>query len=207
MSLIFLKKLKKFVLYRFDFYFKKIILGAGRDRHRISHRLLYLLKNPWDLERPSEKFRFEESCKIIKNKFGNLNTIIELACGEGHQSLHLKNNCNNLIGIDCSNIAVKRAKQRLPNDTFLCSNIDQYLEKLEKQSSDTLIVAAEILYYLPDPEKTIKKITEKSSKAVVTLYRGGNNKIGHILIDNNWKGPEVITYESSKFFVYWFSDI
>src|SRR2546422_10776958 len=69
----------------------------------------YTVPDPWLMSSPAEQFRFRETNRLIVAKFGRVASLLEIGCGEGHQSVYLQHVCNRLIGLDVSARAVKRA--------------------------------------------------------------------------------------------------
>ena len=78
------------------------------DRHE---RLdaLYRVNDPWGLDSPGELFRFEQTNRVIAREFAPVGDLLEIGCGEGHQSRHLAQACGRLHGCDISPRAVGRA--------------------------------------------------------------------------------------------------
>jgi hypothetical protein len=52
-------------------------------------KALYLVRDPWGMESPSETFRFSETNRLIGDQFGPANRLLELGCSEGYQSVWL----------------------------------------------------------------------------------------------------------------------
>src|SRR5689334_14267290 len=84
---------------------------------------LYLLEDPWQMDSPGEQFRFEQTNELIARQFGRVGSILEIGCGEAHQSLWLAQTCGQLTGVDVSARAIARAQRRCPAATFLVGDI------------------------------------------------------------------------------------
>src|SRR3954449_9762847 len=81
------------------------------DRHELLDSL-YRMHDPWGMTHPRERFRFEETNRLISSAYGSPHSILEIGCGEGHQSEYLARICKQLVGLDVSARAVARAKAR-----------------------------------------------------------------------------------------------
>ncbi|WP_162161298.1 class I SAM-dependent DNA methyltransferase [Afipia birgiae] len=118
------------------------------DRHAALDRF-YRVEDPWGMESPRELFRFGETNNLIRTHLGCPNRILELGCGEGHQSAELLKISNHLFGMDVSSRAVARARTRCPTATFAVGDITS--TQIEKQWVPfDLVVACEVLYYMKD---------------------------------------------------------
>ncbi len=60
------------------------------------------------MDAEAQRFRFAETNRIIGEQFGHVGSILEVGCGEGHQSQALLEVCDELVGIDVSARAVER---------------------------------------------------------------------------------------------------
>src|SRR6516162_269661 len=100
-------RLRKFWLHR---------LHQGMDYADNYRRLnvLYLWRNPWSFTDQHEQTRFIETNRILLREFGQIGTLLEIGCAEGHQTLHLMRVCHQLHGLDVSRRAVRRAKLKCP---------------------------------------------------------------------------------------------
>jgi len=83
---------------------------------------LYMLEDPWHMDSAREQARFAWTNGIISAHFPRLDTLLEVGCGEGHQSLHLSQLCGRLYAIDVSRRALRRASRRCPNACCLTND-------------------------------------------------------------------------------------
>jgi SAM-dependent methyltransferase len=118
------------------------------DRHATLDRF-YQVKDPWGMDSPRELFRFHETNRLIATHFGHPNRILEIGCGEGHQSIELQKTADHLFGIDVSSRAIARAKIRCPTATFDVGDITS-LQIPQQWVPFDLVVACEVLYYMKD---------------------------------------------------------
>src|SRR5262245_47425886 len=80
---------------------------SGHDAHDRLDRA-YRVPDPWAMDSDRERFRFVETNRAIVDAFGRIGSMLEIGCGEGHQSTYLVGLCDRLTGIDVSATAVGR---------------------------------------------------------------------------------------------------
>ena len=118
------------------------------DKHATLDRF-YKVKDPWGMDSPRELFRFFETNQLIRTHFGRPNRILEIGCGEGHQSVELLKISDHVFGLDVSSRAISRARMRCPTATFAVGDISS--TQIAKQWVPfDLVVACEVLYYMKD---------------------------------------------------------
>lgn len=138
---------------------KRILLRGVHASHKYSRLdTLYVLKDPWDMESEREQFRFHETARVIRDNIGQVGTILEIGCGEGHQSRTLVPLCNRFTGIDISRRAVKRARSRVLNAEFHAGDIFTS-RVLSNEGTFDLVIACEVLSYLPDMPSAVRRST------------------------------------------------
>jgi len=135
------------------------------------HRLdaLYALNDPWNMSTEREQHRFRAVSDVISTCFQPIDSILEVGCGEGHQSQWLEPLCNRLLGVDVSSRAIARATTRCPNSTFVVEDIFNNSSQVVQTHFD-LVVACEILYYLRDPDAAIRTISQLGTHKLITYY-------------------------------------
>jgi predicted TPR repeat methyltransferase len=69
----------------------------------------------------AERFRFATTSRLILNHFGRSKKLLEIGCGEGHQSEKLANVCDKLF--DVSRRAVERAARRGTRGLFAVGDV------------------------------------------------------------------------------------
>ena len=62
--------------------------------------LLYRVEDPWQMQSAREQARFGWTNQIIEANLAPVGTILEIGCGEGHQSQYLARACGQLYGIE-----------------------------------------------------------------------------------------------------------
>lgn len=133
--------------------------------------LLYMIEDPWRLSSAKEQARFEWTNRLIAAQFGRPETILEIGCGEGHQSHYLARACDRLYGIDVSMRAVRRARPRCPGARFTAGDPFNFHIPEMKQPAD-LVVACEVLYYVKDIPCFLDRLSQLGQACLVTYYQG-----------------------------------
>ena len=104
-------------------------------------------------------------------------SVLDLGCGEGFLLQRLQpSDYARYVGVDFSGAAVDKATAlRLPEATFVMADVDAY----RPTETFDAIVFTEVLYYLPDPVRTVERYARHlNAKGVVvvsvnTNFRGG----------------------------------
>ena len=130
---------------------------------------LYRIQDPWGMESEAQRFRFTETNRLIERHFGRVGTLLEVGCGEGHQSQELRRVCDRLVGIDVSARALERARSRCPQGIFSVGDI--FAPGLLKDGRFDLIVACEVLYYMKDVPSALARLGTLGRICLVTYYR------------------------------------
>lgn len=133
---------------------------------------LYLLRDPWQMESEREQFRFRKLNEIITAQFGKVDALLEIGCGEGHQTAHLQQVCKTIYGVDISGLAVARARERVPNARLYVHGLLSCPDTLNDGKPFDLVVASEVLYYLRDDElpAAAEKLRRLGRHCLVSYY-------------------------------------
>ena len=172
---------------------------SGRHRRLDA---LYWMPDPWSMQSPREVYRFGESSRIIKRNFGKVDRLLELGCGEGHQSKHLLENCNTLYGIDVSLRALKRAKRRCPAGIFGEGDIFN-AESLRSGVSFDLVVACEVLYYMENIPAVLNRMSQIGAACFVTYYRGQSGKLDPFFVNVSSAQRTTFTFGETQWNAVW----
>jgi 2-polyprenyl-3-methyl-5-hydroxy-6-metoxy-1,4-benzoquinol methylase len=132
---------------------------------------LYMIEDPWKLKSGKEQARYEWTNRLIAAQLGRPETIFEIGSGEGYQSEHLTQLCDQLCGIDVSRRAVHRAERRCPQARFAAGDPFAFHLPSMPQPVD-LVVACEVIYYVKDPSRFIERLSQLGSACLVTYYDG-----------------------------------
>jgi len=156
---------RKFV-YRVWRQYSQAALRA-KDNHAGMDRF-YALPDPWDMNSEREQSRFRQTNALVTALLGRVGTLLEIGCGEGHQSEHLARLCNRLDGVDVSGRAIERAQQRAPQCRFGVGELGA-LPWAEGERYD-LVVACEVLYYLGDIGRAVEAMSQVGRSCLVTFF-------------------------------------
>ncbi len=141
---------------------------AGADAFGRLNRA-YAIEDPWDLGSEMESARFDWTNQVIQNRVGALDSILEIGCGEGHQSLRLQGRCRNFYGIDVSARAIDRARRRVPDAQFAVADIFRQPWG-DERGRFGLVTACEVLYYMRDVDAVLDKMSHLGSHCFVTVF-------------------------------------
>lgn len=142
--------------------------NGGRD-DPAQFDLAYRINDPWGMDAPAEQARFHATNALIAREFGHVGSLLEVACGEGHQGSHLAAVCDDHYGIDISPRAVERARGRLPDARLGVGDVFD-LPWQDAPARFDLVVACEMLYCLPDPAPTLARMGELGRGCLVTFF-------------------------------------
>ena len=83
-------------------------------------------------------------------------SFLDVGCGNGYvvRKISELKQCVISVGMDGAEGMIKKAKKMDPNGNYYCSNIVDWIPKLKFD----YIHSMEVMYYLENPEKTIKSI-------------------------------------------------
>jgi SAM-dependent methyltransferase len=164
---------------------------------------VYMVDDPWHMDSPSEKYRFEETNRLILEKFGRVRSILEVGCGEGHQSVILKNICNHLVGLDVSAKAVARAKRRCPGAVYYVGDISS--REIDEFRPYDLVVACEVLYYMNDVSAALRRMQELGRNCFVTYYCREMESLDKWVLSIPGVSSEYFEYENIGWRAAWWS--
>lgn len=150
-------------------------VGGADDYDRLD--LAYRLGDPWNMESPLEQARFAATNALIERSFGRVGTLLEVGCGEGHQSRVLGAIADQVHGIDVSPTAIARARDRVPGAHFAATDIhDQPWG--DGQGCFDLVLACEVLYYIKDIPATLERMSHLGRACLVTFFVPALGRVG-----------------------------
>jgi SAM-dependent methyltransferase len=133
--------------------------------------LLYAVEDPWRMGAAREQARFAWTNRLIEREVDRPSTILEIGCGEGHQSQYLSRVCDRLYGVDVSARAVRRAARRCPQGKFAAG--DPFAFCLPGMPAPVdLVVACEVIYYVKDVPAFLARLSALGRACLVTYYQG-----------------------------------
>lgn len=107
-------------------------------------------EDPWDYSNAYEQQKYRHTLDMMPD--GSLSRVLELGCAEGLFTKMLSEKADDILAVDISDRALKRASVRcagLDNVKFEQHDIAQGMQGMQGGEFD-LIICSEILYYLRD---------------------------------------------------------
>jgi SAM-dependent methyltransferase len=156
-------------------------------------RLLYSLKDPWEMASEREQHRFAQTSAQLVMIAPRYDSILELGCGEGHQSVHLQKLTDHLYGVELSAQAVARACRRCPEASFVAAEIDRVPELFPDRRFD-LITACEVLYYARDPGPILPALKSRCRYLYVSNYLPRSERMRHHFQGEGWRALPQISH-------------
>lgn len=132
--------------------------------------LAYKISDPWHMDAEREQFRFAETNRVIQQRLNErFGRVLEIGCGEGHQSEYLARLAEELTGIDVSPTAVARARDRVGTAKFVSGDLFAQPWVSERGRFD-LVTACEVLYYMSDMPRFLRAMDELGGACLVTYF-------------------------------------
>lgn len=133
---------------------------------------IYRVRDPWDMASPQERFRFEETTRLLLRSIApetRVGSILEIGCAEGHHTEHLARLCERLTAIDISSTAVERARRRVPTAEFAVGDLLAQSWADEEGRFD-VVTACEVLYYFTDAAAVLRAMGRLGRRCFVTYH-------------------------------------
>ncbi len=156
--------------------------GIGANDNHSGLDKLYALPDPWGMNTEREQSRFRQTNAVIAEHAGRVGTLLEIGSGEGHQSEHLAQLCDQLYGLDVSERAVDRARLRLPAARFAVGEVTALPWAAPAGGKYDLVVACEVLYYLGDIAKAIEAMSALGRACLVTFFCPSARRVAEHLV-------------------------
>lgn len=174
------------------------------DRH-VSLNNLYLFRNPWDLASAREIERYRETNRIILQEFGVVTNLLEIGCGEGYQSLFLRDVCVSLHGLDVSRRAVHRARRKVPNSHFDVGSIldPSLLKSVSQFGNFDLVTAFEVLYYVKSPVAFVQQMASLGNAGIISYHRPQSWRLDNALSVIRFSGRTNLIIRDSEWTLAW----
>jgi SAM-dependent methyltransferase len=178
-------------------------VGANDNHHRLD--LAYTLPDPWHMSSAREKARFAATNAVIQRAFGHVGSLLELGCGEGHQTLRLREACNRIHAVDVSAQAIDRARKRVSDAQFAATDIFGQPWGGDRNRFD-LVTACEMLYYVADPAATLRQMRYLAPRGLVTFFAPACGRVGPHLDGIPGLHREWFFHERTAWLVGWWRD-
>jgi 2-polyprenyl-3-methyl-5-hydroxy-6-metoxy-1,4-benzoquinol methylase len=150
-------------------------VGGADDYGRLD--LAYKLGDPWNMESGLEQARFAATNALVARTFGRVGSLLEVGCGEGHQTLRLQQLADEVYGIDVSPTAIERACERVPGAQFAATDLE-HQPWGEQRGRFDLVVACEVLYYIKDIPATLARMRHLGNACLVTFFVPALGRVG-----------------------------
>lgn len=150
-------------------------VGGADNYERLD--LAYKLGDPWNMESRLEQARFDATNALLERAFGRVGSVLEIGCGEGHQTLALGRIAERVHGIDVSPTAIERARERVPQAEFAACDIHAQPWGDERGRFD-VVVACEVLYYIRDIPATLERMRHLGKACFVTFFAPALVRVG-----------------------------
>ncbi len=125
-------------------------------------------EDPWGTRTiPEKRIRYEELFRLLPRQL--VQAAVDLCCGEGDFTVGLAKIAKSVAGVDCSNVAVQRARERLLSVSFEVSDVKDLTSDWFAQFE--LITWLDGIYWLtpPESEHVLRKIAEGTKGRRLTL--------------------------------------
>lgn len=164
---------------------------------------LYLIRDPWHMDSPSEQTRFAETNRLLLEKFGRIGSLLEIGCGEGHQSIHLQTVCDRLTGLDICGRAVGRARMRCPGGQYFVG--DPFSSDIVDLAPFDVVTACEVLYYMSDPSAALARMRALGRKVFVTYHAKKMEKLDPQVLSLPGTATEILECDGTCWRVAWWA--
>lgn len=161
----------------------------------------YLVNDPWRMDSPCEQYRFAETNRYILEQFGHVGSLLEIGCGEGHQSLHFLKVCDRLVGLDVSNRAVERARKRCTESEFIAADV--FSKEIDEKAPFDLVVACEVLCYMKDVPAVLQRMRALGRNVLVTYFDNYIPQLDEIVLSLPGVGSDILQFEQSQWRIAW----
>jgi SAM-dependent methyltransferase len=182
--------------------------GHGMSESEVLRHLdaLYDTPDPWRMTSQKEQFRFARTNDILVRQLiapaPQVGSILEVGCGEGHQSEHLGRLCAQLTGIDVVPTAIERARMRVPCVEWVVGNLEDQPWVREGRKFD-IVTACEVLYAFRDIPKTLQLMSRLGQACLVTYFAGAAHAVERPLRAMPLKGRESFVFDDVTWHVVW----
>jgi 2-polyprenyl-3-methyl-5-hydroxy-6-metoxy-1,4-benzoquinol methylase len=173
-------------------WMKYAMRGVGGADNHARLDLAYQVADPWHMDSPTEQARFAQTNRLIERDLGRVGSLLEIGCGEGHQTEHLAQLAGVVHGIDVSPTAIERAKRRLPQARFATGDVFAQPWGDARGQFD-LVTACEVLYYVKDIPSTLARMSHLGRACFVSIYSPALQRVGPHLekipgLHKDWMG-------------------
>lgn len=128
-------------------------------------KLRFLLDMAWIFSRLAHEQFFKTSISLPQNDEDILvsfitpsASVLDIGCGKGYIIKRILHRTSNIVGIDYNmdSIAMAKAAVGIPGVSFICEDIDHYLQK--NQVYFDYLILSHVLEHMDEPDKFLKRI-------------------------------------------------
>ena len=164
---------------RFDTTFRRTWTAlvpdeASEAEYRRVLDVQYQVADPFKMASAKEQFRFAETNRLLAAGLiapqSRVGSILEIGCGEGHQSEYFSRLCDRVTGIDTAADAVGRGRGRVPGAELIVGDLrDQ--SWANDQGRFDIVTACEVIYYFKDIPGILRQMSRLGRACFVTYLR------------------------------------
>lgn len=172
---------------------RTMLRNTAFTRNYSKLRLLYSLEDPWDLGSDRERYRFERSNEMLRAALPQPGSLLELGCGEGHQTAVLSSLADRVVGLDISELAIRRARARCPRARFVVGTAEDAPRLFAGERFD-LITACEVLYYTEDVGVLTARLQDMAPALFVSNYLPRSQAMREHFSGSGWRQLDTISF-------------
>ncbi|MCF8131389.1 MAG: class I SAM-dependent methyltransferase [Deltaproteobacteria bacterium] len=136
--------------------------------------------DPWQ-QTTREKYAYEKVVAVEIIRLQGYKRVIEIGCGLGDFMARIASVASVTLGIDISETAIIKARQRHPDLEFMVGDVLDY--HIHRQFKPDAIVLAETTWYILDKLDSFKSFLHRDMRGVglihlLMTYRGDEQKYG-----------------------------
>lgn len=146
---------------------------------------MYKRADPWKVAR-REQARFAATNALIAAYCPNIESLLEIGCGEGAQTRHFMALAAHVTGIDLSSNAVERAKVAVPGPTYLEGALGDLLPALPRSRYDVATLC-EVLIYGGGQAQRIADAQSCADHLLVTNFEPQAKVLAHLFGGEGWQ--------------------
>src|SRR5262245_39494858 len=133
--------------------------------------------DPWGvLASPLAQQRYLTMVEAVA-AFSPCRSILDVGCGEGALTRYLVGCAPRIAGIDASATAIARARRLVPRAAFHCAT----LEAFASDEVFDVVLAVEVLYYVPSVRAAIEKLLTLGRSVIVSYPNREGRRLEPVL--------------------------
>ena len=180
--------------------------GVSEPQTRARLETIYSQVDPWAMDSPREQHRFAVTNRILRRELlgerERVPALLEIGCGEGHQALHLRPLCERYTGIDVVEVAVARARARIPDGEFIVGDLRAQPWAHAVARYD-VVTACEALFCFADIPGTLAIMSRIGRACLVTWHQPATHLMERPLAKLGGVHREIIRHEATTWHVAW----